>query len=496
MTLESKPGSNDSWPLVSIVIINSRGGEMFDEALQSVRNLFYPKMEIIVEENLQRTRTIGKCWNDAVKDSKGEYVLFVGDDDRVSQDYLISLILYAKTANKHDTTNSIVAYTTYCTAFSHEYQAGMQKTPTGMWKRDYLIENPFDETLLRHVDSEYYERSRNNNKMIVTIPHQFGYYYRQHNDKVSGNQVAQIEEGKLTLNRKVDGGIYMVARYISFIKPLENELSKNYKILLALAFSEEQARDSKLMWSDWADDNAVKMSWFKTDIPKILRVRSYETYEQWMEQINWDAFEYILFTVKHVQDFVEARLGIKFGERARIIPNGVNLDKFLLPEGKVKNNKIAWTGFLANKKGVQLLLFVARHLPEYEFHIAGTFQEKDVERLFYETKPDNVFYHGYQADMNQFYSDKTYVLNTSPREGNPNSVMEGMACGLKPLIYRWIGAESIYGEMTWDTLDELEALLETDVEPERYRLFIRENYDFRKSIEKIKYLIDKLCPTK
>lgn len=157
MTNSSDSRSNTDWPFVSIVIINSRGGDLFEEAFHSAKSLFYPNYEIVVEENFDRSRTIGKCWNAAVADSKGEYVLFLGDDDRLSQEYLISLILYQKKAREVGMDEDVVGYSTYITNFDGEKMWGTQSLPTGMWNKEYLLANPFNEELTKHVDSEYFD---------------------------------------------------------------------------------------------------------------------------------------------------------------------------------------------------------------------------------------------------------------------------------------------------------------------------------------------------
>jgi glycosyltransferase involved in cell wall biosynthesis len=490
MTDKSNLGSKKDWPFVSIVIINSRGGEMFEEAFESCKKLFYPNYEILVEDNLQKSRTIGKCWNSAIKDSKGDWILFIGDDDRVSQDYLVSLMLYYLSYYSYYKDDSVVCVTSYVTMWNDEMTTGVQTHPTGMWRKDYLLSNPFDESLKRHVDSEYFERMNANGKRMLTCFHQFGYFYRQHSGKVSGEVKVEEQDGEIKTGRDSNNSIYAVARYLTFFKKLEEELSGHYDVILATKFSPKSALRSKLIWIDWADESAIECSNIKTKIPRVLRIRSFEAFTPWILQINFDAFDYVLFVAEHIKDYVEKVTGYKFGKRGRVIPNGIKLEKFRL--NTEQTNKVAWVGYLANKKGVNLLLLVAKTFPELEFHVAGNFQEKDVEWYFNEQKTDNVFFHGWQNDMNEFFQDKSYILNTSPREGNPNAVMEGMACGCKPLVYGWNGADNIYGEFVWRDMTELESLIESPYEPERYRKFIEKNYDFRKSFEKYKFIVDNL----
>ena len=154
-----------------------------------------------------------------------------------------------------------------------------------------------------------------------------------------------------------------------------------------------------------------------------------------------------------------------------------------------KNNKIAWAGTIGRKKGVDLLMMLANENPDYEFHVAGKFEEEDIAQWVWEKKPDNFIVHEYQYDIKEFFKDKTYVLNTSPREGCPVTVLEGMACGCKPVIFDWIGAKEIFGDYVFKTNKEFRNILESDYIPEAYRHFVKINYNLDDTVQKIKELI-------
>ena len=105
-------------------------------------------------------------------------------------------------------------------------------------------------------------------------------------------------------------------------------------------------------------------------------------------------------------------------------------------------------------------------------------------------KADNLFIHPWQYDLPKFYEDKTYVINTSHREGNPVAVLEAMAMGLKPLIYDWIGAEETFGkENIFKTVYDFKRLLDGKYEPFKYREQIQENYNFENTYRAIEALV-------
>ena len=170
-------------PLVSIIVIHSRE-KWFNECITSIEKSFYPNKEIIVIENMERNKTIGKCWNDAVNQAQGEMCLFVGDDDAVMPEYIMGCVLsYIDRRSKGFDIRGVASN---CMAINVEEGA---MTPalmyvTGMWETDFLKEHPFDETLKKKVDYHWMENGAKRYGNNLTW--NFGYIYRQHNGQVSG----------------------------------------------------------------------------------------------------------------------------------------------------------------------------------------------------------------------------------------------------------------------------------------------------------------------
>ena len=133
---------------------------------------------------MEKSMTIGKCWNDAVNEAKGKYCLFVGDDDAIMPDYPMSLMIglidrKARGINIHGITSMNMAV---------NVDEG-RMTPalmwvTGMWETEFLKKHPFDETLPKKVDYHWFNKIGKQNAQIQTW--NFGYLYRQHDGQVSG----------------------------------------------------------------------------------------------------------------------------------------------------------------------------------------------------------------------------------------------------------------------------------------------------------------------
>lgn len=107
--MESVTMKNINFPLVSIIVVNWNGGEVFRDLLKSLSKITYSNWELIVVDNgstdgsfqlpsnikLIRNRTnlgFARANNQGYKISKGEYTLLLNNDTRVSEDFLGILV--------------------------------------------------------------------------------------------------------------------------------------------------------------------------------------------------------------------------------------------------------------------------------------------------------------------------------------------------------------------------------------------------------------------
>ncbi len=458
--------------MISVVMIDSRS-DQHPDWVQLAKNSVLKQAiecELIVIDNIGRKKTIGECWNEGVGKATNDLVFFLGDDDWIAESYLGELFYYA---SKYP---HFVMYTTNMTTY-HETEklySTLVRICTGMWRREYLIKYPFNEKLQKGIDREYIQEMQKRGDVGYTLNHNFGYYYRQHEDYSCAGKI-RVET--------TQPDYYVLASYRSFIDPLVREWKKKKSVYVSSEkFNPQIAEEAEMIWCEFAKD-AVGVGDYECKAKKILRLHAYEAFSPLIYYIKWEQFDKVIFIANHIKEFVESKVGKL--PNAEVIPVGIHISDNIKKE---KNNKIAYAGEVSRKKGVGELLFIAKSLPDYEFHIAGKFNEEDTARHFNENRPDNVFVYPYSYDLPKFFEDKTYIINTSLREGNPVTVLEAMACGLKPLINDWIGAKEIYGEYVFTDLTTLKLLL-YDYEPDKYRKFA-EKYQFNKIYKRIEHLLE------
>lgn len=457
--------------LITVVMIDSRSDRHPDwvqTAINSVKKQTYP-VKLLVVDNIGRKKTIGQCWNEAVKHVNTPWTFFLGDDDWISPD-LCGLFAYY--IQRRDLQHA-VSFTTNMTVYREEGQETRSKElprpHTGCWKTEYLRKYPFNEKLQKGIDREYIEEVEKRGDTKILIHYHAGYHYRQHDDYSCA--------GKISLKPQ-SGEIYINSRYPIHVSNIAERLKKDYSVTLDNhPFDPLSTKGAKLWFCDWGNENAAAMGNYEADVPKILRIHAYEVFTQLLHHIPFERFDTVIFVADHIKEYAEKVLQQKI-EQAMVIPNGVDLNAFTIPQGKRPNNKIAYAGELSRKKGLPLLMFIAPHFPEYEFHVAGKFNEPDIAEFFHKKASPNIFIEPYSYNLNKFFADKTYYLHTSPREGCPVTPLQAMAAGLQPLIYDAIGMQEIFTNTeTFSNVLDLAHLLGLPVHFEDNRAFVHQNHN-------------------
>jgi len=259
----------------------------------------------------------------------------------------------------------------------------------------------------------------------------------------------------------------------------------------------ELMRWADICWFEWCTNLAAAASNMPKVCKNIVRLHRYEAYEQWPQQVNWSNID-ILITVgnKVIKNTIINNVpGIESQTLIVDVPNGVNLDKFEFTN-RQRGKNIA---FLANLRMVKNPAFVLQCMqklhyidPAYRLFFGGSFQDMVLEQyLRHMVKAldlgDSVFFDGWQDDISSWLADKHYIVSTSIIESQGMGLLEAMACGLKPVIHNFPGAEDIYpSEFLFNISEEFcEQILCDKYEPQRYRKFVEEKYSLKAQLNKI-----------
>ena len=254
---------------------------------------------------------------------------------------------------------------------------------------------------------------------------------------------------------------------------------------------------SDISWFEWCSNLAVIGSKQPKVCKNIIRLHPYEAYEQWPQLVNWTNIDdLVIVGNSFVKDALLSRVPyIESQTSIATIPNGVNLEKFAFTD-RTRGKNIA---FLSNLIMIENPAFVLQCMqklhyidPEYRLFFGGQFQDEILEQYLRHIAAvlglrDVVFFDGRQEDVSSWLEDKHYIVSTSLIESRGMGLLEAMACGLKPVIHNFPGADQIYpSEFLFNIAEEFcEHILSEQYEPQKYRRFVEENYALKNQLPKI-----------
>lgn len=261
---------------------------------------------------------------------------------------------------------------------------------------------------------------------------------------------------------------------------------------------------SDISWFEWCTNLAGIGSKHPKTCKNIIRLHRYEAYEPWAQQVNWDAID-VLITVGN--SFVKEALlrGVPHLESQTSvveIPNGVNLEKFPLTH-RHRGKNIAFVSNLRTVKNPPFVLQCMQKLhfidPEYRLFFGGTFQDYALEQYLRHMVDaldlrDVVFFDGWQPDIRSWLEDKHYIVSTSIIESQGMGLLEAMACGLKPVIHNFPGANQIFpSEYLFNIAEEFcEQICSGTYESETYRRFVEQRYALKDRLAEINHVFTRL----
>lgn len=290
----------------------------------------------------------------------------------------------------------------------------------------------------------------------------------------------------------------------SFLGDIIEGLSSEYETK-KIVVTEHNQIDKGMQWADicwfeWCDDLIIYGSKYPLSREKkiICRLHSYEAFTDHPSNVNWDNVDKVIFIAKHIREFVTNKFKIN-KQKTEVIPNGIDLSRYEFRDRKHGYN-IAYLGYINYKKGPMLLLHTFKAIYDkdnrYKLYIAGQFQD-DRDVLYFKQMitefgiENNVFYEGWQNNLNQWLEDKNYILCTSILESQNMSVMQAMAKGIKPIVHNFVGAKEIYEcQYLWNTInDAVELVTISEYKSKQYRKFVECNYSLKNQLKKISTLL-------
>lgn len=297
----------------------------------------------------------------------------------------------------------------------------------------------------------------------------------------------------------------------SFADAILKHLSKNNEIKKFKGDSNGQIDElmqwADIAWFEWCDQLLIDATKLRKTCKIICRLHSYEAFTKMPAHVDWSKVDKLILVNQNVAQVLDQLHNIHVDRE--IINNGVDLERFTVPESKVYGKKICSLGYINYKKNPGLLLYCFKAIhnwdPEFEFYITGQHQDPRI-KIYMDHMLSRldipVHLESWVDDVPAYLRDKDFVISTSLFESFHYSIAEGMASGVLPLVHAWPGSENIYpAEYLYDTPEDCVKLLVRLMESDRRKLadenreYIECNYSLDRTIQGFNRVIGAVCPT-
>jgi hypothetical protein len=105
-----------------------------------------------------------------------------------------------------------------------------------------------------------------------------------------------------------------------------------------------------------------------------------------------------------------------------------------------------------------------------------------------------VSFEPYPSDLNVWLSDKHFIVAGGIGDSQVEVLLAGMACGLKPIVHHFPGAENLFPARHLFNIAEqfCEQVLSQDYEPEQYRRFVEERCPIGEPLRRVNGILMQL----
>jgi glycosyltransferase involved in cell wall biosynthesis len=241
-----------------------------------------------------------------------------------------------------------------------------------------------------------------------------------------------------------------------------------------------------IAWFEGFTEAVVEASWQPKGCEMIVRLDADDVYDGRCERVNWANVSTLITTGN---SFVRQALVDKVGDiekRTRVvtIERGVDAKKAAF-DFKHRGKRIAYMGDAESNPMFLLQCMQKLHYldPDYRLYLAGEFGDRSVgQYIKYMVEvlglSNVVFFDGEVKDIRAWLRDKHYVVATGVGQGCVVGVLEGMACGLRPVIHNFPGAgEILPAEFIFNLAEDFcRQILSETYEPSGYRAIVQSRY--------------------
>ncbi len=271
-------------------------------------------------------------------------------------------------------------------------------------------------------------------------------------------------------------------------------------------------RWSDIAWFDGGGEPAVEASRLADDSRIIVSLRRSDLRGRWAKNVRWENVSILvqiggpatpLYVGSPVDDaLLEQVPDIRNRTRLVVVPNGIDLRRYTLRR-RERGKHLACIGCLTTEANPAFLVQCMQKLhyidPGYRLSFAGTFEGPLLEQYLRHMVrtlglEDVVTFEPSCGELNHWLSDKHYIVAAGISENQIEALLAGMACGLKPAIHNFPGADKLFPQRNLFNIAEqfCELVLARDYEPEQYRRFVEQHYPIEEQLSRINGILQQI----
>lgn len=259
-----------------------------------------------------------------------------------------------------------------------------------------------------------------------------------------------------------------------------------------------------IAWFDGGGPLAVEASQRPRSGKTIVSLRRSDVRDDWARLVRW---EHVDILVQIGSSAVEEALlawvpDIRNRTRLVVVPYGVNLERYRFQQ-RQRGKNLVCMGRLSLEANPAFLLQCMQKLhyidAGYRLFFSGDFDSPMLEqytRHMVETLglSDAVSFEPYPNNLNAWLADKHFVVSSGLGDSQIESLLTGMACGLKPIVHNFAGADRLFpSKYLFNIAEEFcERALGPEYDPSACRRFVEDRYPLREQLRQIGGIVNQL----
>ncbi len=259
-----------------------------------------------------------------------------------------------------------------------------------------------------------------------------------------------------------------------------------------------------IAWFDGGGPTVVEASQRPAQGKVIVSLRCADIRDDWVRDVRWENVDIL---VQIGSSAVEDTLlkwvpDIRNRTRLVVVPNGINAQRYIFQQ-RTRGKNLACMGHLSMEANPAFLLQCMQKLhyidPGYRLFFAGDFESPMLEqytRHMVQTLglTDVVSFEPYPGNLNTWLSDKHLIVSSGIGQGQTESLLAGMACGLKPVVHNFVGAERLFpANYLFNIAEEFcQRTLDEEYDPAGYRRFVEGRYPIGEQLRQVGSVLNQL----